>query len=46
MELLRQAQQAARQVLAQDPALRAAKNAALKAAVLALFDSVGPYGMN
>ena len=46
MGLLKKAQQAARQVLTQDPALRATKNAALKAAVLALFDSVGPYGMN
>ncbi len=46
MALLKQAQDAAKGVLLQDPALRAAKNAALKAAVLALFDSVGPYGMN
>ncbi|MBQ9553169.1 MAG: ATP-dependent DNA helicase RecG [Clostridia bacterium] len=46
MELLKQAQDAAKQVLAQDAALRATKNAALKAAVLKLFDSVGPYGMN
>ncbi|HBL40659.1 MAG TPA: ATP-dependent DNA helicase RecG [Ruminococcaceae bacterium] len=46
MDLLKKAQAAAKQTLSEDSALRATKNAALKAAVLKLFDSVGPYGMN
>ena len=46
MELLRQAQYAAQQTLADDPALRKEQNAPLKAAVLELYETVGPQGMN
>ncbi len=46
MELLKQAQNAAKQTLKADPALRSPENAPLKAAVLELFDSIGPGGMN
>ena len=46
MELLRQAQHAAQQTLAEDPSLRSEKNAPLKKAVLELYEAVGPQGMN
>ena len=46
MELLKQAQRAARETLDLDPALRCKKNAPLKKAVLELYETVGPQGMN
>ena len=46
MELLKQAQQAAKDTLHLDPALRSEKNAPLKAAVIELFERMGPNGMN
>ncbi len=46
MELLKQAQSAAKETLKVDPALRKAENAPLKAAVLQLFETVGPNGLN
>ena len=46
MELLKQAQRAAKETLDLDPALRSEKNAPLKKAVLELYETVGPQGMN
>ena len=46
MELLRQAQRAAEQTLSDDPALHKEKNAPLKKAVLELYETVGPQGLN
>lgn len=46
MELLKQAQQAAKNTLATDPALRSEQNAPIKAAVIELFERMGPNGMN
>ncbi len=46
MELLKQAQRAARETLDLDSALRSEKNAPLKKAVLELYETVGPQGMN
>lgn len=46
MELLRQAQQAAKDTLEKDPALRLNENAPLKSAVLDLFNRMGPNAMN
>ena len=46
MELLKQAQQAAKNTLSLDPALRSEQNAPLKAAVIELFERMGPNGMN
>ena len=46
MELLKQAQRAAKETLDLDPALRSEKNAPLKRAVLELYETVGPQGMN
>ena len=46
LELIKQAQQAAKDTLSADPSLRSEKNAPLKAAVIELFERMGPNGMN